>query len=284
MIPKKKSSRHHYIPQFFLNGFTNPEGLLYVYDKIQDIVLKNPRSPKAVFFEKDRNTLKLRDSIESSIIEDEFYSKIDDNISKIIKRFQTEQLDKIDFTIEDTAHFLFFLITLFWRIPKTDFAAEDLIDRSEITSRGIDSEVLRNDPIFRKVKRVDVFKHHVDEILNHSKKGSKWINLHQSNKEIYIIGDYPLLFKKTPILFSEFNEIDFLIAISSNRLYSSTVEKLENFSEINSAFYNAAVINQSVRYVGCSNIETLKRSLSFYKGLKDHGLVNSIVEKTFLTK
>lgn len=283
MIPKKKSSRHHYIPQFFLEGFTNPDGLLYIYDKNHDLILKRPRSPKSVFFEKDRNTIYLRDSIESSIIEDDFYSKVDDNLSKIIRRFQQEQLSKLDFTVEDTAHFLFFLITLFWRIPKTDFAAEDLIDRSVIASQGIDPETLRNDPTFRKTKRVDVFKHHVDQIINHGKKGNRYINIHQSNKEIYIIGDYPLLFRKTPTLFCEFNDIDFLIAISSNRIYSSTLERLENLTDFNSFMYNAAIINQSVRYVGCSNIETLQKSLVFYKGLKSHGLENTIVEKTFVT-
>lgn len=281
---KKNSSRHHYIPKFLLEGFTNSEELLYIYDKNQGRILKNPRSPKSVFFERDRNTINLNDSIETSIIEDDFYSKIDSSSSKIVKQFQTEQLNKIDFTVETTAQFLFFLITLFWRIPKTDFASNDLIERSEIISKGIDSEILRNDPTFRKMKRADVFKHHINEIINNGTKGKRWVNIHQSSKEIYVIGDYPLLFKIPPRLFSEFNNIDFLIAVSSKRIYSSTIEKLENFSEINSINYNMAVINQSVRYIGCSNFEALNYSVKFYNGLKSRGLENVILERTFQTK
>lgn len=36
-----KSKRHHYIPQFFLRGFTNEAGEYFIYDKIKDEIRKS---------------------------------------------------------------------------------------------------------------------------------------------------------------------------------------------------------------------------------------------------
>lgn len=281
--PKMNSTRHHYVPQFFLEGFKNSDGLLYIYDKDKNRILKNPRPPKAIFFERDRNTIELTETIRSSIIEDKFYSKIDSDTSRVVKHFQTEKLEKIDFNFDNTAQFQFFLITLFWRIPYTDFAAEYLMKQAEITSPGIDPELLRNDPNFKKIKRAFLAKHHINDIVKYGMKGKISVNIHQAPNELFIIGDNPLLFKKTPSIFSEFTTSDFLIAVSSNRIYSSTNQVFENTTLKNWANYNAAVISQSTRYVACGDIEFLQRSVRFYNELKENGLDHSLAEDAFKT-
>ncbi len=280
---KKNSSRHHYIPKFLIDGFKNSSGLLYIYDKIQDKILKNPRPPKAIFFEEDRNTIELTESIESSIIEDFIFKLIDNDTSKVVNLYQNEELDKIKFTHDDNSTFLLFLITLYWRIPYTDYAANDVIDNAQFSATGIDPKLLQNNQAIRKVQRAGLFRHHLNEMINFGKKGKKWVNIHQSGNEIYVIGDNPLLFKKPQKQFSEFNEIDFLIALTSTRIYSSTNNKLENFNIHNSMLYNVSIINQSIRYIGCSNLETLKESVRIYTELKNKGLYQLIIEKTFDT-
>lgn len=276
----KKSSRHHYIPQFLLNAFGNSDGNLYVFDKQKDRILNKARSPKSIFFERDRNTIEITETMESSIIEDVLYSKIDLQSSKVVKYFQQESLEEINFDMVNTTHFEFFLINLFWRIPKTDFAVENLINRSEITSKGIDPEILRNDPAYRKLQRAGIFKHHIDEMVKNGKNVNKSVNIHQSNSSTYVIGDYPLLFRKTPLLFSEFGEVDFLIAISSGRLYSSTIEP--HIATVkNSYMYNAAIIDQSTRYIACADKDELSKSIEFYNELKGQGLNLSASELAF---
>lgn len=271
---EKKSSRHHYIPKFLLNGFTSPDGLLFVYDKHKDEIIKKQRPPKAIFFEIDRNTVEINCNTQSSIIEDLLYFEVDNKTSKVIKQYQTQELSEIDFKIEDTGLLLFFLISLFWRIPKTDFASEDLMARSIITSEGVDSEILRNDPTFKKLSRAGLFSHHADEIIKFGSKGNKYHNIHQNENPLYVIGDYPFLFRKEPNKFSEFNDLDFLFALSSKRIYSSTNESL-SLPIINSYAYNAAIINQSVRYVACGDKTVLEQSLNYYKKLKESGLTFS---------
>jgi Protein of unknown function (DUF4238) len=270
---KKNSSRHHYIPQFLINGFTNSNGLLYVYDKQVDKILTKQKPPKSIFFETDRNTVEIKDNIKSSIIEDYLYADIDNKTSKVIKYFQEEELSKIDFKVEDTATLLFFLISLFWRIPKTDYAAEDLMNRSIITSNGIDPEKLRNDPTYRKINRAGLFKHHIDEMKNFGMGGEKWSNIHQNETPIYVIGDFPFLSRKQTNEFRKFNDTDILLAVSSTRIYSSTNESLKNFSPINSYSYNASIIHQSIKYIACGDLKVLEQSINFYKKLKSVGLI-----------
>lgn len=272
---KKKSSRHHYIPQFLINGFTDENGLLHIYDKQADKILSKQRPPKSIFFEIDRNTVELRDDLKTSLLEDYLYSEIDNKTSKVIKTYQTEDLSKIDFQLEDTAIVLFFLISLFWRIPKTDYAAKDLMERSIITAEGIDPEILRNDPTYRKISRAGLFKHHIDEMRNFGTKGRKWYNIHQNESPIYVIGDFPFLSRFQTNEFRKFNDTDILIAVSSRRIYSSTNESLKNFAVRNSYNYNAAIIHQSLKYIACGDLQVLENSITFYKELKLLGLIYS---------
>ena len=52
----KKSSRHHYIPQFLIKGFYNEKNKVFVYDIQKDEILPDTKSSKSVLFEWDRNT------------------------------------------------------------------------------------------------------------------------------------------------------------------------------------------------------------------------------------
>jgi hypothetical protein len=272
---KQKSTRHHYIPQFLIKGFTSSNGLLHVYDKEADKVLSRQLPPKSIFFEVDRNSIEIKDMFKSSIIEDYLYTEIDNKTSRVLNYFRTEELSNLQFKIEDTATLLFFLISLFWRIPKTDYAVEDLMKRSIITADGIDPEILRNNPAYKKISRAGLFKHHIDEIKNFGMKGKKWSNIHQNNHPVYVLGDFPFLFKEQVNEFRKFNDTDILFAVSSTRIYSSTNESLKNFTTWNSFRYNAAIIEQSVKYVCSGNLQVLEQSIKLFKELKKLGTIYS---------
>ncbi len=275
------SSRHHYIPQFLLKGFTNDQGLFYVYDKQKDKILSKPMSTKAVFFEKDRNTIELEPGKYSALIEEVLFKKIDNDLGRIVKHFQNMNLDTEELKDEEMGQFLLFLITLFWRLPRTDYAFNDLIDRARIMSEGIDSEIIRNDPTMRKMQRAGLFMHQIEEMIRDGLKGRRMVQIFQMKQEVFMIGDFPMLYRRTPRLFSEFDEIDYLIAISSKRIYSSATERFENFSVDQSIIYNAAVIDQSVNYVASCNLPLLEQSVKLSKQLKAAGLLYNSIERLF---
>ncbi len=272
---ENKSWRHHYIPQFLINGFTNSDGKLFVYDKQSDKILTKQLPPKSIFFEKDRNTVDIKEGLQSSIIEDRLFSEMDNNTSKVVNYYQNEELSKIEIQMEHTGILLFLMVNLFWRIPKTDFAFEDLMERSEIVAEGIDPEILRNDPTWRKLQRSGMFKHHIEEIVNFGNKGTKHYNIHQSDEPIFLIGDYPFVLRNKSSKFRDFDDTDILFAISSKRLYSSLKEPLRKFSGNDFYSYNAAIINQSVRYVASGNLDVLENSIKLQKELYKRGLLFS---------
>lgn len=276
---QKNSSRHHYIPRYLIEGFKNTNGLLYVYDKKHNKILKKPKPPKSIFYEWDRNTVEVTQNKESSILEDYLYSKMDNELSETVKQFQEEELYKIEFTSENTQYFKCFIITLFWRIPYSDFAAEDLMDHATIISPGINPEILRSDSTYRKLQRPGLIPH----TLKTMNSGKKWVNIHSWPNDITLIGDNPILFRKDPSSFSEFGEVDFLIAITSRRIYSSIKKKLENFNFLNFYRYNAAIINQSKRFACCSNIEALQKSIQLYNEYKNRGITFMLPEDAFET-
>ncbi len=277
----KKSSRHHFIPRFLLEGFKNSEEVLYVYDKQNDRILLKPRSPKSLFFELDRNTIDVTTEISSSGIEDLFYGKIDNDASKVVRKFQEDPLDKISFELEETGSFSFFLITLYWRIPYNDHKAEDLVKRAKFISPYKDLKSSLEDPVFIKMQRSRMFKDNIDNIKLSGKEGTTCVNIHQFDQEVFVIGDNPILFKINPEKMNEFDEEGLLMAISSNRIYSSTPNKLDNFTFENALSYNIGVINQSLRYVAASNHDVLSDSVKKYKLFQEENCMHLLPKLAF---
>lgn len=278
---RKNSSNHHYIPQFLIKGFLNAEERLYVFDKRENKILNKAKVAKGIFYERDRNTVEIKGKQQSSFIEDALYSRIDNQVSQVVKFFQEGNLNEIEFNAENTGQFLFFLITLFWRIPYTDWAASDIINKSEIISDDIDPEMLRNDPTFRKMQRVALFKHTIDEMRTHGKKGKVIVNIRELASDWHVIGDNPILFQSIPKQFKDLADDNCVIAITSKRLYSRTENPLRLWDKYCALKHNALIIDQSVRYIGCSNLDVLKASVDFYFDLKSNGLLPDVLNQIF---
>lgn len=125
-----RSQRHHYLPEFFLKEFANEEGKLFVYNKQKDIIESDPKSPKSICFEWDRNTSKL-DGQEFTWIED-LYSQLDNTFSteykSIISRQSriTEERDMIAVGLE----LIMFINFIRWRVPARDSIINSLFEKN----------------------------------------------------------------------------------------------------------------------------------------------------------
>ena len=80
----QESKRHHYVPQFLIKQFSNEDNLVFVYDKVNDRIVKTPRSTKSIFFEYHRNTIKI-DGQTNDLIE-QLYSSIDNDIAFLLSK------------------------------------------------------------------------------------------------------------------------------------------------------------------------------------------------------
>ncbi|MGB5049032.1 MAG: DUF4238 domain-containing protein [Caldilineaceae bacterium] len=279
---KTKSTRHHFLPKFLINGFTNSEGFVWIYDKEKDEIIPNPRPPKSIFWEKNRNTVKINEEENTSLIEDEFYLKLDNESAKLLRNFQEDKITEELLSSENQANFQFFLINLFWRIPLTNFAAKDIIQRAKISVEGIDAEILRNDEEFHKIKRFGLYNHTIDQIVgNKPSKADYFVKMLEFASDIFVLGDYPILFRSTPKTFADLGYLDYLFAVSSTRIYIYSFVEFGDFTRKTAYNFNAHIIDQSVKHVVSGNQKVLKESVLYYKELKKANLLLPIKEMMF---
>lgn len=279
---KSNSARHHYIPKFLIKGFTNSEGLLYIYDKKEDKIKDKLRSPKSVFWEENRNSVTIKENESSSLIEDEFFKALDNQSSIFVKKFQEDQIDRTLLSDENLGQFHFFLINLFWRVPLTDFASTDLIQRAEIKAQGIDPEILRNDKEFHKMKRIGLYQHTIDQFGEYPPPASNYhVLLSEFEDDLFVLGDNPIVFERTPKEFIDLRNLDHMIPVSSTRVYIHTIKGFEKMTRKLGFFLNAKIIDQSKNYVVSGNFELLQKSVELYREFKNKHLLFNIEQSLF---
>jgi hypothetical protein len=126
---ENKSSRHHYIPVFFIKRFCNSEGKLFVNDKSNENNYDNIsiKVPKSLFFEWDRNTFDINNG-DKNIIE-KFYSSLESKISPIYDNLynlsETNSLTN-NITVETLRYLIFLGYLTKWRLPIYDDFVEDI--------------------------------------------------------------------------------------------------------------------------------------------------------------
>lgn len=250
-----KSHRHHYIPQFFIKNFTDDNGFLFVYNKIENRISNRKHSPKSIFFETDRNTVDFRgrqlDNLES------LYAELDSNISHDL----TNVLASKTVTPEELTSIALLACLLKWRVPKSDerfnvikqdLTQEDLAIKITIKDKNtkVDEAAIKHietSDIFREAKRIllgvlpFISTTNLLEIHNNS--------FIQTNTFFpSVIGDCPVIEKeKFHLNIME----DFILPLSSTETF---IYKRDCKKEINNFLFfiqrDLAIIESSEKYIG----------------------------------
>lgn len=111
------SKRHHYLPQFYIKGFTGADGKVSVYNKSKRGIDNNRKSPKQVFFEWNRNTFQIQ-GVESDFIEKN-YTFFENLFSPTYKKI-IEEYDEISLEPYDVLQLMLFVSLIYRRIPEQD--------------------------------------------------------------------------------------------------------------------------------------------------------------------
>jgi hypothetical protein len=111
------SIKHHYLPEFFLKGFTDESGTFFIYDHYRNVLKNRKFYPSSHFFEKERNTIEINN------LKDDFpeqvYSLKDNIYSILFSKIQTSSnIPKL--SIEQILSLQEFVTNLFWRLPEND--------------------------------------------------------------------------------------------------------------------------------------------------------------------
>jgi len=280
----KESSRHHYIPQFYIKGFTNNKGIIYVYDKQSDKIWNRQITPKGIFYDLDRNTI-FNENDSSSIIEDYWLKHLDTECSKIVKKFRESKNSTFLHNINDVSRLKFFLIHLYWRLPKIDFAFDYLFENATILNlKGENIKPINKDykkEGFKKIDRLLLPNKIIRGIKNQRLSGGFYSKLFEKNENIFLLGDYPMLYKTEPTCFDEILNKEVLLPISSKRLYAISNHNSKNFDFSKVTTFNTLIINQSVRYVCGTDKVFLEKSVDYYKKQKQFLPLDYLRDKLF---
>ena len=110
------AQKHHYLPRFYLKGFTNKKGFFYIYDCKSDRVNKREFHPNNIFYD-DRNFIEVN-GVKSDLPE-QMYSVIDNRHSPLFKKIH-EQKGPLQLDWQDKLTLLEFIVTIFGRLPSNE--------------------------------------------------------------------------------------------------------------------------------------------------------------------
>ncbi len=286
-----KSSRHHFIPQFYLENFVNPDNHFFVFDK------QNPkkilrRSPKQVCYETDRNSFFGKSNIPIPYLEEKSYRYFDNFHAPIFKNLCNNEVDHNYWSVQNVQILEFFIPFLFWRNPLNDNLFEDFIQKLNkleelnlVIYNGITNEVIDDDKFhkeilgnsdFKKAARIntaiETFNHKIQRF-----KDLEWRVYDYAGFGNFVTSDNPILFKN-PI--KELSDLrgDVILPISPNRSFMRLDEKKDNTFPI-SVIQNFHLIHSANRFVISQNKEYLELLLIEYNRFLSNGNLNEVLER-----
>lgn len=287
----KNSWRHHYIPVFYLKGFTGKTGTFYIYSKEKGHVINIQQSPKSYFFEKNRHTLLNLENDLDDFIETKLYRLFDDYSSTAIRKLRIVPLSEFNDNLELLSKIVLFINGLIYRIPKYDEyhnkkielgSKEYLLPIRDKQGRDVSYG------FHLKYKSRDVYKYacrfscSVRQSIPTSEEARNWaiytLPNDYDNKYYLLSGDSPVLIDDI----GKFRTGDEIIivpltkshfVIRSEQMLNQDIDVLELIHRL-----NIGVIISSTKYVCSPDRNFLKKYTEYSKGYDEKILWGEIME------
>jgi len=281
-----RSKRHHYLPRFYTKGFADTDGLLFVYDKSKDLVLKVKKSPKSIFYGWDRNTVAVHGEPNDQI--EKTYAALDD----LIARSLTEVLKSGKLTTENLTSLILFTTQLKWRTPKADQHFNSIKDelnqqdlRIKIALENKDSDeystmlkYIEESPMFKESKRI-ILSFLALQSTSQFEAYLKFSLINTNPVFPALIGDNPVL-EQPGGTFGELNDFILPLSRSCTLIYKKGLQKGVN----NALFFwqrDLTMIEFADQYVGCSDQKHLERVVSAYRAVNKDGKGDELIKYLF---
>ncbi len=260
---KQISKRHHYIPQFYLRGFTNSNGRFKIYDTVNKRFINHGKffSTESYFFERDGNSL-IKDNRKDDFIESKFYKEEDQFFANLLKRInKAPKGTNFGLSDSDMPLLQLFVAIMFWRLPSNFFKIKTLLGQNDFSELGFkfvnkenqivtDAEKinkLRNDPNFAKAMKFGIPFSTFPQIL----KCNSLLRIQSYPDGLpSLCSDNPIIFRNSenPNVYTD----DYIFPLSSNKI----LLRAKQFNDIWSTFkitIDWILLNQTIKYVSCTD-------------------------------
>jgi len=295
-MKKNTSKKHHYLPRYYLKGFTNSEGYFFAYDKREDKIFST--SPDAAFFGNNLNTVTLPSGTPSDFLES-LYTEIENQSWNSLDSIRNSTLNTLIKPLDKMNLFLF-LLFLHWRLPSNIEFVEKLsekffCDDNELDYFKLASKTGNTVPkeVIERITRSPAFKKSAKTIVPFApffKDKNWWGNLENwrfiysgDEKNWFIVGDNPIVTHGD----SDHDPVNclkkFIFPVSGRILLVSVNRHISKVltPEFTIIQYNAAIIERAQRFVACQNKGFLEALIKYYKLHVQFGKTDNIIMELF---
>lgn len=285
------SHKHHYVPRFYLEGFTNKDEVYYVFDKKTNRIFQN--IPKNTFYQGGRNNGEFQGTLYSEI--EHIYTYFDTQHAPIIKSLRKLSISD-PLVLNDSDLYLFkqFILFLTIRAPKFDKGIDALIDKIPMQDILNIVEEESKSPLFpveveEKIKNIDYF-HKMKRaflpytILKQSfiKDRQNW-KLYTTSNDTYILSsDDPIITTNTKSSEESLTK-EFIFPLCSHKVIVNTENvKPDHLTGDFPTYFNIRLLHQSHRFICCESKEYLENIVNDWTELgKDSRFEEYINNKLF---
>ncbi|GAA3981734.1 DUF4238 domain-containing protein [Hymenobacter antarcticus] len=282
------SKKHHYIPQFYLRGFTDTNGGFTIYDKVRNEFRKS--RPENEFYEKFRNTTNLGG--EKSVMVEDMYSHIESTFATTLSAIEKSNHTEPVLTSDIMVGLKFLVETMRWRNPALDAVYESIVQRLSIKDFGLQfkgatdkqaveiNKRIMDEPDARKMLRPLMGSLSINSMANANYDTSKWHILYQEGG-FPITGDFPIIFNPKSI-HDRINE-EFIFPLSAQRTaVFADIKSMKQLPDVFSIDKDLAIIHLAKRFICCKHDEYLKFMINYYKTNRTE-INEQFLEGIFLT-
>lgn len=266
------SRDHHYLPQFYIKGFTDDDGKLWIYDKKADRIITKKKPPSAYFFEKDINTITI-DNKQVDLIE-QAYGKLDNYYANKIIKIRDENVDSIE-NLENASIIDIFMMFQYWRRHPNNEEVNNVAKKMlEFYRKEYNSNVIK---FGKNISESDIEKIEKSILPFLIMKESKvifnfgdigYFKIINFEEPFYFISDYPMIFRKIPLSNNDLFNQSKIFPISRNRVYVALDGKDYTLNLKQSMLINILLIEQADKYVGSFSRKNLNFFVNMYRDMK----------------
>ena len=280
------SSRHHYIPRFLINNFSDSDNKLWVYNKVERRILKSKQSSKSIFFEWGRNTFPVNGEPGDNI--EKMYADVDELLSKTLEKILSTQT----MTGREQTLVIFLVSLMKWRIPKADDKFYDLVKDLPIENLGlairpIDKNATVDQEAMSSIQEMEIVIQMKRLLLSIQPIISEE-NLDEIHKNCFLVNydEYPALLGDCPLIEApnpSFETLeDFIFPISTHDTFICKRGAQKYISH--HLFYiqkDLTIFHLSTKYVACSSREQLLKIAEMYTILEEANKTHLLLKYVF---